>query len=110
MLNESAATNDYWLATYFQDNTQTVTPGASASYTVQILPVGAFTGTVDLTVNGATENGATSALGAQYITASGSTTLTVITSSHTSVGTFPITVTTSSRGVVRTLTLSLTVP
>jgi len=100
---------DYWLSTYFGGNTQTVTPGDSATYTIQIFPVGDFTGTVDLSVDGATEIGATSSLAVQSISASGSTTLTVSTSGSTSVGTFPITVIASGGGVVRTLTLSLTV-
>jgi len=100
---------DYWLTTYFGGNTQTVTPGASASYTIQIFPVGAFTGTVNLSVDGVTQIGATSSLGAQSIITSGSTTLTVHTSGSTSVGTFPITVIASSGSVVRTLTLTLTV-
>jgi hypothetical protein len=100
---------DYWLTTYFDGETQTVAPGASASYTVQVFPVGAFTGTVSLSVNGATQIGATASLGAQSITASGSTTLTVNTSKSTTVGTFPITVVATSGSVVRTLTLTLTV-
>ncbi len=100
---------DYWLTTYFGGDTQTVTPGASASYTIQIFPVGAFTGTVNLSVDGVTQIGATSSLGAQSILTSGSTTLTVNTSGSTSVGTFPITVIASSGSVVRTLTLTLTV-
>jgi len=100
---------DYWLSTYFGGNTQTVTGGASANYTIQIFPVGAFTGTVDLSVDGATEIGASASLGAQSIAASGSTTLTVHTSGSTSVGRFPITVIARSGSVVRTLTLTLTV-
>ena len=100
---------DYWLTTYFDGDKQTVTRGASASYTIQIFPVGAFTGTVDLSVDGVTQIGATSSLGAQSIITSGSTTLTVNTSGSTSVGTFPITVIASSGSVVRTLTLTLTV-
>ena len=100
---------DYWLTTYFGGDKQTVTRGASASYTIQIFPVGAFTGTVDLSVDGVTQIGATSSLGAQSILTSGSTTLTVNTSGSTSVGTFPITVIANSGSVVRTLTLTLTV-
>jgi hypothetical protein len=100
---------DYWLTTYFDGDTQTVTPSASASYTIQVFPVGAFTGTVELSMDGVTQIGATSSLGAQSITTSGSTTLTVKTSKSTTVGTFPITVIARSGSVVRTLTLTLTV-
>jgi len=100
---------DYWLTTYSDGNVQTVSRGASASYTIQVFPVGAFSGTVSFSVDGVTQIGATSNFGSTSITGSGSTTLTINTSGGTSTGTFPITVIASSGGVVRTVTLTLTV-
>ena len=101
---------DYWLTTYFKGDTQTVTHGASTSYTIQVFPVGAFTGTVNLTVDGATQIGAPWILGSSSIIGgAGSTVLTVNTSAGTSIGTFPITVIATSGSVTRTLTLTLTV-
>jgi hypothetical protein len=99
---------DYWLTTYFDGNVQKVSRGASASYTIQVFPVGAFSGMVSLSVDGVTQIGATSSFGSTSITGSGSTTLTVNTSGGTSTGTFPITVIASSGDVVRTVTLTLT--
>jgi hypothetical protein len=98
---------DYWLTTYFDGDVKTVSRGASASYTIQVFPVGAFSGTVNLNVDGVTQIGATSSFGSPSITGLGSTTLTVNTSGATSTGTFPITVIASSGGVVRTVTLTL---
>lgn len=101
---------DYWLTTYFKGDQQTVTHGASASYAIQIFPVGPFTGTVNLSVDGATQIGAPWTLGSSSILGgSGSTTLTVNTGAGTSIGTFPITVIATSGSVARTLTLTLTV-
>ncbi len=71
---------DYWLTTYFDGDVKTVSRGASASYTIQVFPVGAFSGTVNLNVDGVTQIGATSSFGSPSITGLGSTTLTVNTS------------------------------
>ncbi len=101
---------DYWLTTYFGGDTKTVTRGSSATYAVQIWPVGAFTNTVNLSVDGATQIGATAGPGQAFISGgSGSTTLSVNTSRSTSTGTFPITILATSGGVTRTLTLTLAV-
>jgi|SRR5580692_7121703 hypothetical protein len=100
---------DYWLTTYFDGGVKTVTRGSNAVYTVQVFPVGAFSSTVNLSVDGLTQVGATSSFGSSSINTSGSTTLAVNTTGSTTVGRFPITVIASSGGVVRTVTLTLVV-
>jgi hypothetical protein len=100
---------DYWLSTHFDGDVKTVSHGSNAVYTIQVFPVGAFSGAVSLSADGLAQIGATSSFGSSSINTSGSTTLTVSTTGSTTVGTFPITVIASSGGVVRTVTLTLVV-
>ena len=100
---------DYWLSTYFGGDVKTVSRGSNAVYTIQVSPVGAFSGTVTLSADGLAQIGATSSFGSSSINTSGLTTLTVRTTGSTTVGTLPITVIASSGGVVRTVTLTLVV-
>jgi hypothetical protein len=100
---------DYWLSTYFDGDVKTVSRGSNAVYTIQVFPVGAFSGTVGLSADGLAQIGATSSFGSSSINTSGSTTLTVSATGSTTVGRFPITVIASSGGVVRTMILTLVV-
>jgi hypothetical protein len=97
------------LSTHFDGDVKTVSHGSNAVYTIQVFPVGAFSGAVSLSADGLAQIGATSSFGSSSINTSGSTTLTVSTTGSTTVGTFPITVIASSGGVVRTVTLTLVV-
>ena len=100
---------DYWLSTYFDGDVKTVSRGSNAVYTIQVFPVGAFSGTVCLSADSLTQIGATLSFGSSSINTSGLTTLTVSTTGSTTVGRLPITVIASSGGVVRTVTLTLVV-
>jgi hypothetical protein len=88
---------------------QTVTQGASATYTVTVNPTGGFTGSVGLGVTGLPA-GAGGTFNPSSVTTTGSSTLTVTTISTTPPGTYPLTITgTSGTTLTHTATVSLVV-
>jgi hypothetical protein len=84
---------------------QTVTQGASTTYTVTVNPTGGFTGSVGFSVSGLPSGAA----GSFNPTTGNSSTLTVTTSSTTPAGTYPLTITGTSGLLSRTAIVSLVV-
>jgi hypothetical protein len=70
---------------------QTVLPGASASYTATVAPLNGFTGTVAFSVTGL-PSGAAATFNPVSLTTSGSTTMSVSTSAATPPGSYPLTI------------------
>jgi hypothetical protein len=89
-------------------SSQTVAPGKSTSYTVNVTPSGGFTGSVSFSVTGL-PLGATSSFVPTSVSGSGSSTLTVNASSSTSAGTYPLTITATSGSLTHTAQVNLTV-
>jgi len=87
---------------------QTVTQGGSTSYTATITAINGFTGNVTLSVTGLPA-GATGSFNPPAISNSGSSTLTVSTTSSTPAGTSTLTVTGTSGGLTHMVPVSLTV-
>jgi len=98
---------DYWFT--INNATATVNPGASASYTLTLLPLN-FSSTATLTLDGISEvPGLSATLTPNSITASGSSTLVVTAASTTAPGTYSITVIANSGIITHTVTTQLTV-
>jgi len=89
-------------------SSQTVTQGASTSYTATVTPSGGFTGTVTFSANGLPA-GASASFNPASVTTSGSSTMTVTTASTTPVGSYPLTITGTSGTLSRTASVSLVV-
>ncbi len=89
-------------------STRVVNRGATASYTVTLTPSGSFGGTVTFSVSGLPA-GATASFNPTSVTTSGSSTMTVTTSTTTPVGTYPLTITGSSGSLQHTASVSLKV-
>jgi uncharacterized membrane protein len=87
---------------------QSVTQGNNTSYTVNVAASNGFAGTVGLSVTGLPQ-GATGSFNPTSIMTSGSSTLTVSTSSTTPVGSYPLTITATSGTLVHTATVTLVV-
>ncbi len=87
---------------------QSVTQGASTTFTVTVTPSGGFTGAVSFSVSGLPA-GATGGFNPGSVTGSGSSTLTVTTSATTPTGTFPLTITGTSGSLSHTTSVSLVV-
>jgi uncharacterized repeat protein (TIGR01451 family) len=91
---------------------QTVTPGSSADYNLTLTPSSGFTGQIALSISGlpigATHIFNPSSVNITDVTAKSST-LTVMTSAGTPVGTYPLTVTAISGSLQRTAIVSLKV-
>jgi subtilisin family serine protease len=87
---------------------QTVTQGASTTYTVTVTPSGGFTGTVSFSASGLPA-GAGASFNPASVTTSGSSTMTVTTSATTPTGTFPLTITGASGALSHTASVSLVV-
>jgi hypothetical protein len=88
---------------------QTVTAGSSASYTATVAPSNGFTGTVTLSASGL-PSGATASFSPTSISGgTGSSTLTVTTTSSTPAGTSTLTITGTSGTLTQTASVSLTV-
>ena len=87
---------------------QSIAPGASTSYTVSVTPSGGFTGPVTLSVSGLPA-GAGGSFNPASVTTSGSSTLTVNTSTTTPIGSFPLTITGTSGSLSRTTMVTLVV-
>ena len=87
---------------------QTVAPGASTSYTVTVTPTGGFTGTVTFSATGLPA-GASASFNPPSVGGSGTSTMTVTTSSTTPTGTSTLTITGTSGTLVHTTTVTLVV-
>ncbi|HEY2497981.1 MAG TPA: protease pro-enzyme activation domain-containing protein [Candidatus Angelobacter sp.] len=87
---------------------QTVTQGSSVAYSAVITAVNNYTGTISFSVAGLPA-GATLTPPPPAVTNSGSSTITILASSTTPVGTYPLTITASDGVLVHTAAVSLTV-
>jgi hypothetical protein len=86
----------------------TVTPGSSANYTVNVTSTGGFSSQIGFTISGL-PTGATASFNPTSVTGSGSSTLTVNTTSSTSLGTYPLTIAATSGNLVHTASVNLVV-
>jgi hypothetical protein len=101
------AGTDFWFT--ISSPLLTVNPGASAIYTLSLIPLN-FTGTANLTLDGISEvPGLSATLSASSIKATGTATLTVTAASTTAPGTYSITIIANSGAITRTVTTQLTV-
>jgi hypothetical protein len=89
-------------------SSQTVAPGGGASCTASVTPVNGFTGTVNFGVAGL-PSGATATFTPTSVNGSGSSTLSVTTSSTTPPGSYPLTVSGTSGIITHTTTVTLVV-
>jgi len=86
----------------------TVTPPASATFTVTIAPLNGFTGTVGFTVTGV-PSGAAASFSPSTVTTSGPTILTITTTTAVLAGTYPLTITGTSGTLKHTAAASLVI-
>jgi serine protease len=89
-------------------STQTIYQGAAATYAINVGALGGFTGTVTLSVAGL-PTGATGTLTPASVNGSGSSALTIDTSSSTPAGTYPLTVKGVGGSITHTFTVTLIV-
>ena len=82
---------------------RTVMPGGSTTYTVTVIPVDGFTGTVDFSVTGLPSE-ATATFNPTSVTTSGSTTMSVSTTTATPRGAYPLTIRATSGTRTQTAT------
>src|SRR5216684_3305282 len=87
---------------------RSVSPGGSTSYTATVAPGTGFTGTVAFSVSGL-PSGATATFNPTTVNTSGSTTMSVVTSSSSPTGSYPLTITGSSGGLSHTAPVTLVV-
>jgi len=85
-----------------------VPPGTSTTYSVSVTPSGGFNGTVSFSVSGL-PSGATATFNPTSVTGSGSSTLSIATSSSTLAGNYPLTITATSGNLTHTAKISLQV-
>ena len=88
--------------------TQTVKPGGSTSYTVTVTPGTGFTGNISFGASGL-PSGATATFSPTTVNTSGSTTMTVVTTSTSPAGIYPLTITGTSGSVSETASVTLAV-
>ncbi len=84
----------------------TITAGGSATYTVTVTPVNSFSGAVSFQASGLLPNGATVSFNPATVTGSGTTQMTVTTSSGGGTGTFAPAVTGTSGSLTHTSSAS----
>jgi hypothetical protein len=89
-------------------SSQTVPPGTGTSYTVTVTPSNGFNGTVTFNVSGL-PSGATATFNPSSVTGSGSSTMSVTTSSSTPDGSYPLTITATSGSLTHTTQVTLVV-
>jgi subtilisin family serine protease len=87
---------------------QSVVQGSGTSYTATVTPSGGFTGTVSFSASGLPA-GASASFNPASVTTSGSSTMTVTTSSSTPAGSYPVTITGTSGALIHTTTVTLVV-
>jgi hypothetical protein len=88
---------------------RSVVRGKSTTYSVSVAPSGGFTGPVIFSVVSGLPAGATAVFNPTSVTTSGSTTLTVRTSSSTTPATYTLTIKGTSGGLTRSTTVKLVV-
>jgi hypothetical protein len=89
-------------------NSKTVTQGGSTSYTANVSAANGFAGTVSLSVSGL-PSGASATFNPGSISGSGSSTLSISTTSTASTGSFTLTITGVSGSLTHSSTVSLTI-
>ena len=89
-------------------SSQTAQAGASVQFTATIAPVGAFTGTVTLSVSGMPV-GATGTFNPPTVSGSGSSTLSISTLTSTPAGSYPLTITATSGSLIHVTNATLIV-
>ena len=87
---------------------QSVTQGAGTSYTATVTPSGGFTGTVTFSASGLPA-GAAATFNPTSVAGSGSSTMSVTTSSTTPTGSYPLTITGTSGTLTHTASVTLVV-
>ena len=87
---------------------RTVVQGTSTTYVPTVTPSNGFSGTVTFSVSGL-PTGASATFNPTTVTTTGSTTMTVVTSLATPVGTYPLVITGTSGSLSTTVTVSLVI-
>ena len=86
----------------------TVNPGSKATFIASVIPLG-FSGSVSLHADVSQLPHGGVSFSPSSITTSGSSTVSVTTTSSTPAGTYPVTLIATSGGITRTITLSVVV-
>jgi hypothetical protein len=102
----SAPSADFAIAA--TPSSQAISPGASTSYTASVTPSGGFNGNVSFSVSGL-PSGATASFSPTTVAGSGSSTMTVNTSSSTPNGTYTLTISANGGGLTQTTQVTLVV-
>ena len=102
----SCGTPDYTVAA--SPASHSVVQGSSTSYTVTVTPSGAFTGTVSFSVSGLPA-GAAATFNPTSVPGSGTSTMSVTTSSTTPTGSYPLTIAGTSGTLTHTASVTLVV-
>jgi len=102
----SCGTPDYAVAA--SPASQSVVQGSSTSYTVTVTPSGGFTGTVSFSVSGLPA-GAAATFNPTSVPGSGTSTMSVTTSSTTPTGSYPLTIAGTSGTLTHTASVTLVV-
>ena len=89
----------YQSFTFSATTPQAIAPGSNTTSTATVTAQGSFVGTVSLSVSGL-PTGATTSFSSTTITGSGTSTLTIATTSSTPAGTYPLILTAYSMGTV----------
>jgi hypothetical protein len=89
-------------------SSRTIAPGTGTTYTVNVSPSNGFNGTVSFNVSGL-PNGATSNFNPTSVVGSGSSTLSITTSSGTATGSYPLTITATSGSLTHSVQVTLVV-
>jgi Galactose oxidase-like, Early set domain len=89
-------------------SSQTVSPGKGTSYSVNVTPSNGFSGNVNFSVTGL-PSGATASFTPSSLVGSGSSTLTINTTSATPTGTYTLTITAASGTLTRSTQVALSV-
>jgi hypothetical protein len=102
----SCGTPDFSIAA--SPSSQSVVQGSGTSYTVTVTPSGGFTGTVTFSASGL-PSGATASFNPTSVAGSGSSTMSVTTSSTTPAGSYPVTITGTSGTLTHSTSVTLVV-
>ena len=97
---------DYWFT--INAASATVNPGSKATFSVSVIPLG-FSGSVSLHADVSQVPSGGASFSPASITTSGSSIVSISTTSSTKAGTYPVTLTAESGGITRTITVSLVV-
>ena len=88
---------------------QTIGQGQSASYTIDVTPISGFTGNVTLSLSSNPALNASTSFSVNPIATSGSSTLTINTSTATAAGSYTLSITGTSGAISNSRTVTLTV-